>query len=71
MVILYLDDTPLVYAIRNRKVDIAVYLIMNGANINNKNKQGETIEFLNTKYFYDYGWQKAYNTIRKLINMHK
>jgi len=65
------DDTPLVYAIRNRKVDIAVYLIMNGANINNKNKQGETIEFLNTKYFYDYGWQKAYDTIRKLINMHK
>jgi len=62
------DDTPLVYAIKQRKVEITKHLITKGADTQNQNKQGETIEQLNYKYFYEYGWQKAYDTIRNLIN---
>ncbi|ORX87446.1 ankyrin [Anaeromyces robustus] len=61
------ENTPLVYAFKNRQPDIVKYLIENGADIYNKNKQGETIEQLNYKYFYEFGWHKSYNTIHNLI----
>jgi len=65
------DDTPLIYSIKNRKPEITKYLITNGADVNHRNKQGETIEQLNYKYFYEYGWQKVYDTIHNLINKNK
>jgi len=65
------DDTPLVYAFKNRQPEIVKYLIENGADVSNKNKQGETIDYLNTKYFYEYGWQKSYDTTRNLIKKYK
>ncbi|ORX44723.1 ankyrin [Piromyces finnis] len=65
------NDTPLVYAFKNRQPEIVKYLIENGADVTNKNKQNETIEDLNTKYFYEFGWQKSYDNTRHIINKYK
>ncbi|KAG4094604.1 ankyrin repeat-containing domain protein [Neocallimastix lanati (nom. inval.)] len=64
-------DTALIYSIKARKPDITKYLITNGADVNHQNKQGETAEQLIYKYFYEYGWQKIYDTLLNLINKNK
>jgi ankyrin repeat protein len=61
-------NTPLVYAIQHRNLDIIEYLIHHGADCHTINDNDETIDSINYKYYWKYGLKDAYKSIYKLIN---
>ncbi|KAG4094576.1 ankyrin [Neocallimastix lanati (nom. inval.)] len=64
-------NTPLVYAIQCRNIDITEYLISHGADCHNINDNDETIDNINYKYHWEYGFKDTYKSIYKLINNYR
>eukprot|EP00833_Pecoramyces_ruminatium_P006505 jgi/Orpsp1_1/1180537/evm.model.c7180000073809.1 len=64
-------NTPLVYAIKCRNMEIIEYLINNGADCHNINDNDETIDNINYKYHYEYGLKDTYKSIYNIINNYR
>jgi len=63
-------DTPLIYAIKNRNINVIEYLLKAGANVNYNESRDGSIEDINRQYNLTFHLSE-YKKIKKILNKYK